>query len=90
MHAQVVEVPSATAHLALDAPKKLANAIASFLGDHRQALLETSADRRPEVLGIRPLPEYASLEEAIKVQLPQHITLCSLCQFCSLVVHPCP
>ena len=64
---QAVEVPSATAHLSVDAPKKLANAIASFLGDRPQALLETSGDRRPEVLGIRPLPEYGTLEEAMKV-----------------------
>ena len=82
-------MPSATAHLAIDAPKKLANAIASFLGDHPEALFETSADRRPEILGIRPLPEYASLEEAMKVQAPQPLALCSLCLLCSFMVDTC-
>lgn len=67
---QAAEVPSATSHLPIDAPKKLANAIARFLEDRPQALLETSGDRRPEILGIRPLPEYGSLEEAMKVQQP--------------------
>ena len=60
-------MPSASAHLAVDAPRKLANAIASFLGKHPEALLDGSGDRRPEVLGIRPLPEYGSLQEAMKV-----------------------
>ncbi len=67
--AQIAEVPSATSHLAVDAPRKLANAIASFLGEHPRALLVAEGDRRPETLGIRPLPEYNSLEEAMKVSL---------------------
>ncbi|KAK9822397.1 hypothetical protein WJX74_000635 [Apatococcus lobatus] len=71
--AQVAEVPSATAHLAVDAPKKLASAVAIFLNDRPQALLDSSGDRRPEVLGIRSLPEYASLEEGFKALGPRGI-----------------
>ncbi|KAK9863631.1 hypothetical protein WJX84_009041 [Apatococcus fuscideae] len=41
-------------------------AASTQIAEHPRALLVAEGDRRPETLGIRPLPEYNSLEEAMK------------------------
>lgn len=65
-------MPRAGARLAAEAPRELAAALAGFLGRVCAAGALGVPDRgarTPEALGLRPLPQFASLAVAQKARL---------------------
>ena len=73
----VVQVPQTGHHLLTDAPNQVYDAIVNFLEGPAVRCFEIGTggkdSRRPEALGIRPLPEYASIEEAKKALGPRAV-----------------
>lgn len=54
--------------------RQVYNCIADFLVEAGPAILkENKETRRPELLGLKPLPQYATIEEAIKALKPREI-----------------
>lgn len=72
----VVQIPQVGHHLLVDAPKDVYNALITFLEGPAVRCFEISGgkdSRLPEALGLRPLPEYASIDEAKKALGPRAI-----------------
>lgn len=70
----VFTIPKCGHHLMDDAPLQLRNAVLGFLLQNDAALLVRNREsRRPELLGIRPLPQYATLEEAMQALKPRPV-----------------
>lgn len=74
--ATAVQVPQGGHHLVTDAANDVHDALVAFLeGPAVQCFDVAPGDgaRRPETLGLRPLPQYASLEEAQKALGPRSV-----------------
>jgi hypothetical protein len=70
----VFTIPKCGHHLMDDAPLQLRNAVLGFLLQCDAALLVRNKEsRRPELLGIRPLPQYATLEQAMQALKPRPV-----------------
>jgi len=74
--AQALAVPRAAGRLAAAAPRELAAALAGFLARVCAAGALRVADRAartPEALGLRALPQFATLAAAQKVCVPEEL-----------------
>eukprot|EP00884_Botryococcus_braunii_P014024 jgi/Botrbrau1/22622/Bobra.176_1s0050.1 len=70
----VVRVPGAMGYPASEAPKALVKVLLEVLQEAGPSLLVANMEtRRPELLDIRPLPQYATLEEALKALGPREV-----------------
>mmetsp|Transcript_40378 Transcript_40378/g.48957 ORF Transcript_40378/g.48957 Transcript_40378/m.48957 type:complete len:459 (+) Transcript_40378:183-1559(+) len=70
--ADVYSIPKCGHYLLEDSPLKFRNAILGLLLKYDDALLvPNKAARTPEMLGIRALPQYPTIEEAIKALAPR-------------------
>lgn len=70
----LISIPGAGHHLVSDAPKETLEAINAFLdGPAIRCFDAGNATRTPSNLGLRPLPEYATVEEARKALGPRSI-----------------
>ena len=67
--AQIVTLPRATHFLATDFAGRFSDVVGLFLDTTAAGALltENKEVRRPEELALRPLPQYATIEEAVKV-----------------------
>lgn len=67
-------IPKTGHYVMEDNPLKLRDALLFFVLRHDQALtVQNKAQRAPEMLGIRPLPQYATVDEALKALQPRKI-----------------
>jgi hypothetical protein len=66
---QVVTLPDATHFMVTDATGPLCNTVSLFLDTTAagELVLADKAARIPERLNLKPLPQYSSMEEAVKV-----------------------
>jgi pimeloyl-ACP methyl ester carboxylesterase len=68
-----VGIPGAGHHVVMDAPRDTLDALNTFLDGPAIHCFNVESVRRPENLGLRPLPEYATVEEARKALGPRSI-----------------
>lgn len=68
-----VGIPGAGHHVVMDAPQDTLDALNTFLDGPAIHCFNVESVRKPENLGLRPLPEYATIEEARKALGPRSI-----------------